>query len=357
MQYDHMGVERHGTIDALADEWNDLAGRVAASPFLRPGWFSAWWGAFGSGRLEVVAVRRDGDLRAILPLMRRARGLRAVANWHTPEFGVTSDDPDATRELAEAVFGDGHAGYVLLRFLGPGGEELAQAARRSGYAAVSRPLQESPFLRLSAGWDAIAKPNEKQVRKRRSRLAAELGAVELDVWNEDGELAPALEEAFVLEGSGWKLEGGTAIVSHPATRRFYTDVARWAAAEGMLRLFVLRAGGRGVATQFALEAAGRLYLLKTGFDPQVRRFGPGTMLQHDLVQWAAARGLESIEFLGAPDPSKLEWTRTCRSRVALEAFAPGMVGVAARAAYLHGRPLARRLRAGASAVRQRESHG
>jgi hypothetical protein len=42
-----------------------LAYATGAAPFLRPGWFAAWWGAFGTGRPEILALRRpDGALVA-----------------------------------------------------------------------------------------------------------------------------------------------------------------------------------------------------------------------------------------------------------------------------------------------------
>src|SRR5262249_41813831 len=53
-----VGVERHGDIGPLAREWEELADRVQAVPWVRPGWVAAWWRAFGKGALEVLAVRR-----------------------------------------------------------------------------------------------------------------------------------------------------------------------------------------------------------------------------------------------------------------------------------------------------------
>jgi len=37
-----------GSISPLAAEWDDLADRTSAPPFLRPGWFAAWEEAFGA---------------------------------------------------------------------------------------------------------------------------------------------------------------------------------------------------------------------------------------------------------------------------------------------------------------------
>ena len=62
----------------------------------------------------------------------------------------------------------------------------------------------------------------------------------LEVIDGSERLDESLRLAFELEGSGWKVEQGTAILSSPRTLRFYTEVGRWAAERGMLRLFFLR---------------------------------------------------------------------------------------------------------------------
>ena len=46
------------SVAALFSEWEALADGTGASPFMHPGWFDAWWHAFGRGRLEIVALRR-----------------------------------------------------------------------------------------------------------------------------------------------------------------------------------------------------------------------------------------------------------------------------------------------------------
>src|SRR5207247_10269646 len=68
----------------------------------------------------------------------------------------------------------------------------------------------------------------------------------LEVVDGSERLDELLEEGFRVEASGWKSRAGTAIASRPDTRRFYTDVARWASDRGWLRLAFLRLGGRAL---------------------------------------------------------------------------------------------------------------
>src|SRR3712207_8370517 len=46
---------------------------------------------------------RSGELVAVLPLERRASGLHAAANWHSPLFGPLVADDEAREALFEAL--------------------------------------------------------------------------------------------------------------------------------------------------------------------------------------------------------------------------------------------------------------
>jgi CelD/BcsL family acetyltransferase involved in cellulose biosynthesis len=133
--------------------------------------------------------------------------------------------------------------------------------------------------------------------------------------------------------------------SRQGTRRHYTAVARWAASRGTLRLAFLRLDGRAIAFQFALEDSRRYYFLKGGYATEFARFAPGKVLVSATLDHAYAAGLETYEFLGAAEPWKLEWTKTVRERVLIEAFAPSVAGLfvgVGRTLFLRGRSAAKR---------------
>ena len=94
------------------------------------------------------------------------------------------------------------------------------------------------------------------------------------------------------------------ISSNAATRRFYTDVARWAADRGWLRLAFLRVDGTPLAFDFALEADGVHYLLKTGFVEAARALAPGVVLRFWMVRRAFQLGLTRYELLGTVDGTR-----------------------------------------------------
>lgn len=308
-----MGVdlETHDTFASLATEWDTLADRCAAPPFLRPGWFEAWWSAFGRGRLTILAMRRGGRLVAVAPFARRGDKLCSLANVHTPWFQLLAEDDEAERALARALFrGIRQVAVCSLDRGGSGASRLDDAAREAGRLLLWTPLWRSPYVRLGGDLDALERSLSRKfvadLRRRRRRLADE-GAVSVEIAEGGSRLEELLAEAFRIEPSGWKEARRTAIASRVETRRFYTDLAHWAAPAGVLRLAFLRLDGRPIAFEYALDDTRSYWFLKGGVDPEFRRFAPGKLLAHAMIRYSLERGLETFEFLGADEPWKQDW--------------------------------------------------
>lgn len=334
-------------IDALTPAWESLAERVGATPFLRPGWITVWWRAFGRGALEALVVRHDAQLVGVLPLARRRAALSSPANDHTPVFGAVLDSPQAAAPLAAALCARRPSQFTLGYL--PAGEEDIEgwvaAARASGYRTLSRTVWRSPYLEIDgdlAHYEAVRGRSVLQDLGRRRRRLDEEGTVTIEWADGRAGLEALLGEAFELEARGWKGARRTAIGSRAETRRFYSEVAAWAAGRGWLRLAFLRLDGRPLAFDYTLEHAGVQYLLKGGYDPAFARFAPGQQLLHEIVRRGFALGLRRIEFGGADEAYKRKWTDTTHGREEVRAFARSPRGRLAWMAEARLRPLARR---------------
>lgn len=331
--------------DALSPsdaEWDALADRAGAAPFLRPGWIRAWWEAFGAGTLDLCTVRRDGRLAGVLPLARRRGELHSPTNFHTPEFGLLAEDDVAARELAERALG-GSERRIALGLLDAQGPSLATcraAALDARRRITTRVLQRSPYVRVVGDWPAYERGLGRRWRgdlRRCRRRLGELGAVTLTAEADTG----PLEDVFRVELASWKRESGTAIAARADTLAFYRAVASWVAARGALRLHRLRLDGRTIAALYCVQERGVVYAMKGGYDAAYRRFSPGRLVLHGLVEHAFQTGLTSVELLGSADRYKLRWGGDVRTRVALEAFDRSPSGTLLWAASAHGRPVAR----------------
>jgi CelD/BcsL family acetyltransferase involved in cellulose biosynthesis len=335
-----------GVESRLAQEWEELADELGAEPFARPGWIRAWWAAFGRGSLEIVLVRVAGELTAVAPLCRRHGAVSSPTNWHTPLFSTLARDERAREELVQAVLGR-PARWLTLAFLDATGEEVRhwrEAARSARRRVLERVVLRSPYVEIDRDWAGfeatLGGKRRSELRRRRRRLERE-GTLSLEVADGTQRLDALLDEGFRVEALGWKGRRSSAICSRGDTLRFYTDVAGWAASRGALRLAFLRLDGRCVAFDYCLEERARHYLVKTGYDPDFRSFGPGMLIRNEMLRRAFASSLEHYEFLGQDDAWKLDWTHAARERVRLQAFAPTTAGLAGWTALTYGAPPAR----------------
>jgi CelD/BcsL family acetyltransferase involved in cellulose biosynthesis len=286
-----------------------------------------------------------------VPILRRGGGvLASPTNAHTPGFGVLAEDAAARAELASWLFAQ-RSRRLQLDYLDAADRALPalyRGAAAAGHRLLRTVVQRSPYVVLAPGEDVDRRLGAKaagNVRRNLRRLG-EAGRVEMRVEAAPSGVDHLLAEGFPVETSGWKADRGTAIVSSPDTRRFYSAVAHWAAGAGLLRLGFLRLDGRAIAFAFGLEDGAAFYLLKGGYDPAYRRFAPAKLLFRSLMARAVASGVERFELLGATEPWKLQWTRHYHERILLRSYAPTVLGVAdhaAQAAYFrYGHPLARR---------------
>ena len=334
-------------IEPLAPEWDTLADRLLAPPFLRPGWIGAWWRAFGSGPLEIFALRQGGQLLGLLPLLRSRRALLSPTNWHTPGFGLLSEATASPGFVQQVLLGSVGARRVSLAFLDPSTERLgawtAEAEAR-GFRVLTRTLARSAWVEIETDWGDYERGLGRNFRsnlRRCLRRLQEAGQVSFELLDGRDGLDSLLTEGFAIESAGWKAAGGTAIVSRAETEGFYREVAAWAAQRGWLRLAFLRLDGRALAFEFAIEEGGVYYALKSGFDPAYRAFSPGTLLIHRTIEQAFSIGLDRYT-LGKVEPYKLAWANAFGELALFQAFAPSPAGLVDWAAFRYGRPLARR---------------
>ena len=352
-------VRGHLTTDVVTDvadfvrleaEWNDMVTRSGVThPFLRHEWFRTWWDCFGAGRqLHIVVTRCGREIVAIAPLMFEqvqmygvpARKLDFLHNDHTPRADLIV--APATASLAY------HTIWDHVRAMSDQWDvwQLSRLPRTSRTLDALTSLVEpdrcltgtwngdvSPLLTLRGTWDSYyaSLPAEfrSNLRNRLSRLVR-FGEPRLEILDGRHAIERACQDVERLEASGWKRESGSSIGSSPAVRRFYELLAARAAQCGWLRVMFLTVGDRRIAASYGACFDRRLFLFKTGYDPDYASCSPFKLLTYFAIQRAYAERLVEIDFLGDAEPWKLEWTDTSQPQDWLFVFAN-----TARARLLH----------------------
>lgn len=326
---------------ALEGEWDTLADRVDAPPFLRPGYVRVRHAAFDEGPgFAVVTVRRDGVLHGALPVCAGPAGFGPPSNYETPVEGIVADDPSAMREVAAALMAM-PAPRVVFTYLvagGPSGAVIDSAAAAAGRRAYRRTTIRVPVVDTTGTWDGYWASRSRNLRhnvERCARRAREAGKLVFEVHDafEDGRLEALLQEGFAVEASGWKGAEGTAILADVRTRTYYTELAAWAAAEGWLRLSFVRLDDRAIAFCFGIEAFGVHYALKVGYEDGMKKLSPGMLLMDGLIRRAFETRMRSFDFAGHDAAWKSAWATGIDEYEGVLAFAPSAAGRAAHARY------------------------
>jgi CelD/BcsL family acetyltransferase involved in cellulose biosynthesis len=331
--------------EEIGAEWDALALR-SSSVFDTVAWLSSWWEAYGTGTMAVLVLRDTaGHLLAGIPCRRVSRTIWAsMSNVQSGDWRAVAIDEAAERAAWRALgrLAPGLRLHGLVE--GDGGAAVARAElAAAGYRVVTTGGSRSPFLPLPPTYEDLLASVSHDLRsqvKRKRRALEKVGPVRLRIVCGGPGLQDALEEVLRLEGSGWKSQAGTAILTDPALERLYRSFAARAAERGFLRLCLLEAGGETVAVDFDCSFGGIGYMLKTGYDERFRRYSPGLVLTAEMLRAAIDEGLCAYDFLGGPDPHKMRWTSTVRPRVGLRAYR-GVSTLPEALYWKHGRPALR----------------
>jgi CelD/BcsL family acetyltransferase involved in cellulose biosynthesis len=305
-------VQSPDGLEALAPDWDTLVREMARpSPFLLHGWLVEWWRHYGSGnRLAVVTVRRQGRLVGAAPLfVSRQRGVRTARFLGAHESAladlmVAADEPASTARLLTQAVEAQSFDYANLFGL-PRESLLGQLDALHMIERV-----EAPVLLMPDGWEEAyrAKTGSKKrnLHRRRLRQLGEVGDVEFEVGRTREELEPLLEEAFELHNLRWQGRPDGSTFGTEEGRHFHRGALRRIADDDVLRIVLMRVGGRPAAFHYFFELEGTMVVHRLAFDPELARYSPGLVATLETLRVASEDGMTRVEFLGGNERYKLE---------------------------------------------------
>jgi len=339
------GVE---AIEKIFDEWTELCEEGASNePFFRPEWFASFVKNFES-EILLITVRRDGILRAVLPLMRKkenlhgipVRKLQAVFNLNTQRFdlihGADETERNAVVEILWTEIKKLSKWDVLeMRLVKKDSwlDDLLNLAKSERHPAGIWEMDSAPFISLPQGKDKEklieeyfkgSRKHLKQELNRRLRRLKELGKVEFVVSR--GYSAQLLKTYFELEARGWKGRGGTAVICEQNVAALHNDFARAVAAKNALFIYELKLDDKTIAMSVNVMYDRQTVHWKTSYDEEYARYSPGNLLFRELLSDSIRRDSPEIDFLSPATPNKKFWASGERQHGAFYIFQTGIFG-------------------------------
>jgi len=162
-------------------------------------------------------------------------------------------------------------------------------------------------------WHARGKNLRQNMRKQRTRLAADGVKLSLDVLRDKNQMAAAIAQYGQLESNGWKASEGTAIHPDNVQGRFYLSLMESASLHGQAVIYIYRFDDRAVAMNICLQRTGVLIVLKTTYDETIKTYSPAFLMQESVLQMLHAEGeVHRLEYFGRMMDWHTKWTECAR---------------------------------------------
>ena len=282
---------------AEADSWNSLWSRTGSqSPLVRAECIDLWMRRFApEATFRAVVVEADGVAVAGIPLylQRRAKVLR-TAMLPGNEWGANGELLcDASRQDTEEIFFHLLKGLKQLpidflwcptiRYEDFPWNNFCEYGMRSGHLLRTIQQHHTAVIPLYGNSETVAETWDKKELaniKRRFRNRYTPENHEFRITSDADEIAALLPDCFAIEHTSWKghKEGGGSIIKKDMVE-YYTAQARILAEQGFLRLYTLFIDGRLIAFQYNYATVKTVFCMKIGYDPAMREFAPGMILQ------------------------------------------------------------------------------
>lgn len=113
---------------------------------------------------------------------------------------------------------------------------------------------------------------------RQWRKLSQLGELRYVSRSDPSDVRTAIETFLVLETSGWKGLGGTALLSEPAVTAFARTITRLLAQKGRCRIESLELDGAPLAMLIVFASGDRAFTWKIAYDEAYAAYSPGAQL-------------------------------------------------------------------------------
>lgn len=339
-------------VDAIVEEWADLAVRAEVTPFGLPEVALAWWRHLGRGRLIVGTVRdRSGALTALAPLHERRIAGVPVLRWLGHGLGSVAavvsigDNADATGLLWNAL-SDGRRVLQLSEFRHDGGgllglrratpwELRAVLADRCPVIEVVREpvgmlarVDDEQVATQAVEAFLAGRRNLRHLLSKADRAVAATGlAFTTTALTTAADIEAVTDELTALTTRAEAARPRQHLLAAPY-REFTLDALASAASQGRAAVFVGRLGEDVVCFDLAFRAGRMLGDWMGRMDPEQVSINPGHLLLRDEFCWALEHGVEVIDLLVGDDEYKRRWSTGSYDTLDVVAAPPGRLAVA-----------------------------
>jgi CelD/BcsL family acetyltransferase involved in cellulose biosynthesis len=319
-------VDDHG-FENLRPVWNrTLEQSPQATIFQSWEWQYTWLRHFGRGSRTSILLMSDGSAAdqpfAIAPLVTKPYVVPMLRELTFMGVGV-SDYLDVIcaegkRDAAAgAVFDYVHENehkwdFVDLHQIPPhglAGDVAGLAEDHPHLDAETLHHETCPVVELPSSWEDYRKTLGKSLRfnigyyERSLRKQHDVQIGVADAENLDSEM----DSLFRLHTRRWRKRWMPGVLSGVKVQAFHRDAAARLLDSGWLRLYYLKLDGVTRASLYCFAFRDTMYYYLGGFDPELAKYGLGTILTGHAIKEAIEGGCTKFDMLRGSEGYKLRW--------------------------------------------------
>lgn len=307
-------VAAHEGFKEIWPEWEALLLQCPCQRiFQTPAWHHLWWKEMANGsRLKLTAIREDGNLIGIAPLMAQGKDLSFLGDtdlWDYHDFVIAPGrEHDFFPALLESIKDQPWSELTLTSVPEDSSclEHLPRISHDLGFQFEQIPEDVSPGVMLPSSWEeylaGLSKKDRHELRRKLRRLENR-GDFSWYAADTTHALQESLSDFFQLmrESRQDKSEFLTA-----EREGFFQRMMEKLAEQGLLKLFFMDIGGERVASAICFDYGDTRFLYNSGYNPDYYQLSVGLLLKAMCLRQAIEEGMSYFDFLRGDEPYKYD---------------------------------------------------
>ena len=334
----------------LRQGWNSLLERADhASVFLSWEWQYNWWTVYGKHhRLHLILVWNNSRIVGILPTYLQIEQYSGVFSIKILRFVGTGGDtnPDdlgpliepelmyqVSDTLAHQVISKKNLWDVLqLTDIPHNSEFISSLSKRAKEHNINLQHNTSAVIRFAELPNSYETFLSRFSSSRRWRMGRNRRKIETQfstrfiVWTDHSDLDTVIDRLIHLHCSRWDAAGMEHSFASEEYKRFHRMVIKACHACNWIRLYCLELNGNLVAIVYCYHFRDTIFLMQSGFDPNLSALSPGSVLLGYAIEHMIAEGKRVFDFLRGEHRYKDELATSSRVTVEIRSWRWNLAG-------------------------------
>jgi CelD/BcsL family acetyltransferase involved in cellulose biosynthesis len=331
-------------LENFRDSWNNILQKSKDNDiFSTWEWISCWWKHFGEGRCLRVLIAQEKDrILGIAPLMFSKYNFLYLGKLGKIEF-VGSPQSDYNNfillmkeeECMKLFFNHlikcSDWDYLELRDIREGtlSERLStRMCNNESLRLENRVTSLCPYIELPSSIEAFTRKLSRNLKKnlrKRMRKLCERYQVKVKTHEDFDSVEEAMNIFFNLHQKRWLSKSERGVFALKILRDFHLDVAKNFAERGWLSLHFLTVNDEPISSIYSFDYGQKKYGYLTGFDPEFRLYGVGSLLRMYVIEKSIQEGLKEYDLTRGSEHYKADWATGIRKNFEVRLIRKGLV--------------------------------